>query len=109
MKCLAEGTTQDSAAARKAHLDNCVPATCPADDLADEPAFRQRAELISRRHLDSIRESVTDLAELGLVAKASAEVRVHGGAAAVGLFSCIQKLEPYSARCILAGFRHPHP
>lgn len=52
---------------------------CRADDLADEPAFRQRAEQISRRHTDSITESVAELADLGLVGAASAEVRVYGG------------------------------
>jgi DNA-binding transcriptional regulator YhcF (GntR family) len=59
---------------------------CRADDLADEPAFRRRAALISGRHLDSIRESVAELAELGLVADASADVRVHGGSATFKLY-----------------------
>src|SRR5580704_13468971 len=40
---------------------------CRAEDLADEPAFRQRAETITRRHTDAITESVTELADLGLV------------------------------------------
>ena len=57
-----------------------------ADDLADEPAFRRRAELISNRHIDSIRESIAELAELGLVADASADVRVHGGSATFKLY-----------------------
>ncbi len=47
-------------------------------DLADEPAFRERAELISRRHTDAITESVAELADLGLVKTTSAQVRVHG-------------------------------
>jgi len=47
-------------------------------DLADEPAFRDRAELISRRHTDAITESVAELADLGLVKTATARVRVHG-------------------------------
>jgi DNA-binding transcriptional regulator YhcF (GntR family) len=46
--------------------------------LGDEPAFRDRAELISRRHTDAITESVAELADLGLVKTASAQVRVHG-------------------------------
>jgi hypothetical protein len=52
---------------------------CRAEDLADEPAFRERAEQISHRHTDAITESVAELADLGLVGAASAQVRVHGG------------------------------
>ena len=53
---------------------------CRVADLADEPAFRQRAEQISRRHTDAITESVAELADLGLVKTAGAQVRVHGAA-----------------------------
>jgi DNA-binding transcriptional regulator YhcF (GntR family) len=53
---------------------------CRVADLGDEPAFRERAEQISRRHTDSITESVAELGDLGLVKTASAEVRVHGSA-----------------------------
>jgi DNA-binding transcriptional regulator YhcF (GntR family) len=53
---------------------------CRVADLGDEPAFRERADQISRRHTDSITESVAELADLGLVKTASAEVRVHGSA-----------------------------
>jgi len=59
---------------------------CRADDQADEPAFRHRAEQISRRHTDAITESVAELADLGLVADASAQVRVHGGSATFKLY-----------------------
>ena len=59
---------------------------CRADDLADEPAFRQRAGQISRRHADAITESVAELADLGLVTDASAQVRVHGGSATFKLY-----------------------
>jgi DNA-binding transcriptional regulator YhcF (GntR family) len=52
---------------------------CRAEDLADEPGFRERAEQISRRHTDALTETVAELADLGLVGSASAEVRVHGG------------------------------
>jgi DNA-binding transcriptional regulator YhcF (GntR family) len=51
---------------------------CRTDDLADEPAFRLRARGISERHTDAIIESVAELADLGLVRSASAQVRVHG-------------------------------
>jgi DNA-binding transcriptional regulator YhcF (GntR family) len=59
---------------------------CRAEDQGDEPAFCQRAEQITRRHTDAILESVGELAELGLVADASAQVRVHGGAATFKLY-----------------------
>src|SRR5215469_16987757 len=51
-----------------------------ADTRADEPAFRQRAEQITRRHTDAIAESVAELSDLGLVKTAGAQVRVHGAA-----------------------------
>jgi DNA-binding transcriptional regulator YhcF (GntR family) len=50
---------------------------CRVGDLADEPAFRQRAEQIIRRHTDAITESISELADLGLVKAATAQVRVH--------------------------------
>jgi DNA-binding transcriptional regulator YhcF (GntR family) len=53
---------------------------CRVADLGDEPAFRERAEQISARHTDSITESVAELADLGMVKTASAQVRVHGSA-----------------------------
>jgi DNA-binding transcriptional regulator YhcF (GntR family) len=59
---------------------------CRAQDQADEPAFRQRAEQITRRHTDAISGSVAELADLGLVADASAQVRVHGGSATFKLY-----------------------
>ncbi len=59
---------------------------CRAEDLADEPAFRERADQISRRHTDALVESVRELADLGLVKTASADVRVHGGTATFKLY-----------------------
>jgi DNA-binding transcriptional regulator YhcF (GntR family) len=53
---------------------------CRVGDLADEPAFRERSGQISRRHIEAITESVAELADLGLVKGASAQVRVHGAA-----------------------------
>jgi DNA-binding transcriptional regulator YhcF (GntR family) len=50
---------------------------CRVDDLADEPPFRERAEQITRRHTEAITESVAELADLGLVNTATAQVRVH--------------------------------
>ena len=54
------------------------PWTLPArvDDLADSPAFRERAARIMERHTTAIVEAVTELGELGLIAEAHAEVRV---------------------------------
>ncbi len=57
-----------------------------ADTRADEPAFRQRAEQITRRHTDAIAESVAELSDLGLVKTASAQVRVHRGSAMFKLY-----------------------
>lgn len=59
---------------------------CRVEDLADEPTFRELADQISRRHTDAIVESVRELADLGLVKNASAEVRVHGGTATFKLY-----------------------
>lgn len=50
------------------------------DEHADSPAFRKRAEEIMRRHTLAIVDSVTELGELSLVEKASAQVRVHPAA-----------------------------
>jgi hypothetical protein len=47
------------------------------DEHADSPLFRKRAEAIMRRHTLAIVDSVTELGELGLVNKATAQVRVH--------------------------------
>jgi DNA-binding transcriptional regulator YhcF (GntR family) len=51
---------------------------CRADDLADDPAFRERMHQIMRRHTDAITESIRELADLGLVKSATAQVRLHG-------------------------------
>jgi DNA-binding transcriptional regulator YhcF (GntR family) len=50
------------------------------DEHADSPAFRKRAEEIMRRHTLAIVDSVNELGELGLIDKASAQVRVHPAA-----------------------------
>lgn len=59
--------------------DPSVPWALPASaaDLADDPAFRGRSDGIMRRHMSAMVDSVRELAELGLVADATAEVRVH--------------------------------
>lgn len=50
---------------------------CRADDLADDPDFRERAATITQRHTQAISDSVHELADLGLVQQASVEIRVH--------------------------------
>ncbi len=58
------------------------PWTLPAktDDLDDDPAFRARMGGIASRHVSAIVDSVGELAELGVIEEASAEVRVHRSA-----------------------------
>ena len=51
---------------------------CRIEDLADEPAFRQRAASIVDRSLSTIIDAVSELQDLGAVTEAVAEVRVHG-------------------------------
>ncbi|MEU0564105.1 GntR family transcriptional regulator [Nonomuraea sp. NPDC005983] len=51
---------------------------CRVDNGQDEPLFRQRAEKIISRHAQAIVDSVHELRDLGLVAHASAEVRISG-------------------------------
>ncbi len=51
---------------------------CRADDLDDEPAFRERHRHIMQRHTEALTESVRELADLGLVRSATAQVRLHG-------------------------------
>ncbi|HEV8596117.1 MAG TPA: GntR family transcriptional regulator [Candidatus Dormibacteraeota bacterium] len=50
---------------------------CRIEDLADDPDFRERAGQIMRRHTQAIADSVHELADLGLVKEATAQIRVH--------------------------------
>ncbi|GLW09371.1 hypothetical protein Misp01_45000 [Microtetraspora sp. NBRC 13810] len=50
---------------------------CKADDLADDPDFRARANTIMRRHATAITDSVNELAARGAVKAATAEIRLH--------------------------------
>lgn len=50
---------------------------CRVEDLADDPDFRRRAAGITARSASAITEAVGELASLGLVPDASAEVRLH--------------------------------
>lgn len=51
---------------------------CRSEDLADDPEFRQRATRIMLRHGQAILDSVEELADLGMVENARAEIRIHG-------------------------------
>ncbi|PZS26629.1 MAG: GntR family transcriptional regulator [Pseudonocardiales bacterium] len=53
---------------------------CRTSDLGDEPAFRDRMAGIMRRHMGAVVDSVHELAELGLIEEATAEVRTHHSA-----------------------------
>jgi len=57
--------------------DGEKPWTLPCDVKTheDDPAFRARVHGIMRRHMEPLVHSITELAELGLVESASAEVR----------------------------------
>lgn len=74
--------TPESIAIRILLPDLSVPTAIPsrADLGADDPAVRERAERITRRHTEAIIESVQELGDLGLVRSASAQVRRHGAA-----------------------------
>ena len=52
---------------------------CRAEDLADDPAIRERINRIMLRNVQGIADAVDELARLGLVRKATAEARVYGG------------------------------
>ncbi|MGW0182858.1 GntR family transcriptional regulator [Nocardia sp. NPDC003345] len=59
--------------------DASIPWSLPArtDDLTDSPAFRRRAARIVERHAMAIVDSVEELARLGLVSTATAQVRSY--------------------------------
>jgi hypothetical protein len=50
---------------------------CRADDLADDPELRARATRLTARHAHAIVDSVQELAALGIVPDATAEIRAH--------------------------------
>lgn len=67
----------DSLTVRLLVPDASIPWHLPArtDDLADSPAFRRRANRIMERHSLAIVDAVHELASLGLVSHATAQVR----------------------------------
>jgi hypothetical protein len=50
---------------------------CRADDLSDDPDYRERATRLTARHANAILDSVQELARLGLLQTAKAEIRAH--------------------------------
>ena len=72
--------TPESVAIRILLPDLGQPSVVPsrAEPPGDDRAVRDRATRIARRHTEAITESVHELAELGLVRSATAEVRAHG-------------------------------
>jgi DNA-binding transcriptional regulator YhcF (GntR family) len=50
---------------------------CRVEDMGDDPEFRERTARITQRSIPAIIDSVQELAELGLVKKATAEVRLY--------------------------------
>lgn len=59
---------------------------CRADDLQDDPAYRDRAHQITTRHARAILDTVHELADLGLVENATTHIRVHPCAALFKLY-----------------------
>jgi hypothetical protein len=51
---------------------------CRAEDLADDPGYRQRATRITARHAHAIADSVQELARLGVLERATVQIRAHG-------------------------------
>ncbi|GII25495.1 winged helix-turn-helix domain-containing protein [Planosporangium mesophilum] len=80
--------TPESIAIRILLPDLDLPAVVPsrAEPPGDDPAVRERAARIVRRHTEAILESVRELGELGLVRSATAEVRAHGTTALFKLY-----------------------
>ena len=50
---------------------------CRADDLADDPDYRERATRLTARHAHAILDGVQELTRLGLLQSATAEIRAH--------------------------------
>jgi hypothetical protein len=80
--------TPESVAIRILLPDLSVPAVVPSrvDTGADDPRVRERAQRIAQRHTEAIIESVRELAALGLVRNATAEVRTQGTTALFKLY-----------------------
>lgn len=71
--------TPESIHIRVLVADTTAPMALPRRADADDgdPAMQERSDRITRRSVGSLVDSVAELAELGLVAKATTEVRAH--------------------------------
>ncbi|MET8756842.1 GntR family transcriptional regulator [Lentzea sp. NPDC004782] len=80
--------TPESIAVRIMVSDMAVPMAlpCRADTGKDDPDVRKRQARITRRAIESIVDEVQELADLGLVKSATAQVRVHGVAPVFKLY-----------------------
>lgn len=78
-KIRAGSAAPESIAIRILVPDSTKPAAlpCRADDLADDPAFRERSHAMTQRHNEAITDAVHELDELGLIGNGTVEVRVH--------------------------------
>jgi len=78
----------ESIAVRVLLPDLSQPSSVPAaaEEGGDDDAVRRRAERIMRRHADSLVDEVHELADLGLVRSANAEIRHHRTAALFKLY-----------------------
>lgn len=88
--------TPESIAIRILLPDMTLPMSLPsrAEDLADDPAIRERMNRIMLRNVQGISDAVEELAGLGLVRKATADVRVYGGVPLFKLY-IINKAEAF--------------
>jgi len=50
---------------------------CRADDLADDPGYRNRMTRITSRHAHAIADTVQELTHFGMLGEGSAEIRAH--------------------------------
>lgn len=67
--------------------DMTIPGVVPAlANARDDESVRARSANIARRHMDAIKDSVHELADLGLVREATVEVRAHRGSAPMKLY-----------------------
>jgi DNA-binding transcriptional regulator YhcF (GntR family) len=80
--------TPESIAIRILLPDLDLPTVIPsrAEPPGDDPAVRERAARIARRHTEALIDSVGELATLGLVRNATADVRAHGTTALFKLY-----------------------
>lgn len=78
-KIRAGAPAPESIAIRILVPDTTQPMTlpCRVDDLADDPAFRERSNAMTRRHSQAITDAVHELDELGLVKNGTVRLRVH--------------------------------